>query len=60
MSMCPQADLPADRKERAAVLRRVKSGLVQVLVTTEMGSRGLDIPGVEVVVNFDVRIHPYN
>lgn len=40
--------------ERIASLARFKSGQVPVLVSTDVGSRGLDIPAVQVVLNFDV------
>ncbi len=45
------ASHPAERRERAAVLRGVRSGRTQVLVTTEMGARGIDLPRVALVVN---------
>jgi len=47
------ATYPTERKERAAVLRRVKSNHIKVLVCTEMGARGLDIPNVRLVVNLE-------
>jgi superfamily II DNA/RNA helicase len=45
------ATQPAERRERAAVLRGVRAGRTQVLVTTEMGARGMDLPAVALVVN---------
>jgi len=45
------ATLPKERKARAALLRKVKSGRVQFLLTTEMGARGLDLGEIAVVVN---------
>jgi len=44
---------PKDRKARAALLRQVKSGRVQVVLATEMGARGLDLTGVHTVVNLE-------
>jgi len=39
--------------ERLLSLARFRAGTVPVLVTTDVGSRGLDIPEVAMVVNFD-------
>jgi ATP-dependent RNA helicase DDX49/DBP8 len=40
--------------DRIAALARFKSGQLPILVSTDVGSRGLDIPSVEVVLNYDV------
>jgi ATP-dependent RNA helicase DDX49/DBP8 len=42
------------QKARIASLNRFKSGAIKLLVTTDVGSRGLDIPSVDVVINFDL------
>jgi len=39
---------------RDTVLRRFRTGLVATLVATDVGARGLDIPDVSHVINFDV------
>lgn len=39
---------------RLSALNNFKAGSSNILVTTEVGSRGLDIPSVDLVVNFDV------
>ncbi len=46
----------ADRSqsERTTALTRFKSGEVEVLVATNIASRGLDIEGVSHVINYDV------
>ncbi|KAL7416905.1 DEAD-domain-containing protein [Mrakia frigida] len=41
------------QKERLASLAAFRSGQVPVLVATDVGSRGLDIPEVAMVVNWD-------
>ena len=40
-------------RERATALRRMRDGRAQVLVATEHASRGLDLPRLSHVVNFD-------
>jgi ATP-dependent RNA helicase DDX49/DBP8 len=42
------------QKERINSLAKFKSGVVKVLVATDVASRGLDIPRVALVLNFDV------
>ena len=46
------------RGERLASLARFKNKAVQVLVCTDVASRGLDIPAVQLVVNYDVPLMP--
>lgn len=45
------AHYPKERKARAATLKNIKNGKIQVLLSTEMGARGLDLGGVGAVVN---------
>ena len=40
------------------ILRSFKRGAVTVLVATDVASRGLDIPAIKTVVNFDVAKRP--
>ena len=50
----------ADRPQQARVraLERFREGKVQVLVATDVMSRGIDVAGVDAVVNFDVPMDP--
>jgi len=50
------AAIHADRtqKERERALGRFKAGEVRVLVATDVASRGLDVEGLALVVNYDV------
>ncbi|KAJ0393480.1 hypothetical protein P43SY_000185 [Pythium insidiosum] len=42
------------QNRRLAALGKFKSGLSRVLVSTDVASRGLDIPEVDIVINFDL------
>lgn len=50
------ADRPQNARERA--LERFRGGRVQVLVATDVMSRGIDVQGIDAVVNFDVPLDP--
>lgn len=59
--MLKELEIPAvalhsqlSQMDRIKALGRFKSRYVQVLVATDVASRGLDIPWVEAVINFDV------
>ncbi len=43
-----------EQKDRFAVLERFRSGENRVLITTDVAARGIDIPSVEYVVNYDL------
>lgn len=42
------------QNDRIAALARFKSGQLPILISTDVGSRGLDIPTVQLVINYDV------
>ena len=50
----------ADRPQaaRARALEKFRDGKVQVLVATDVMSRGIDVSGIDAVVNFDVPMDP--
>ncbi len=50
----------ADRRQEARekALARFRDGRVQVLVATDVMSRGIDVSGIDAVVNFDVPMDP--
>ena len=50
------ADRP--QKARARALERFRSGAIRVLVATDVMSRGIDIQGIDAVINFDVPLDP--
>ena len=43
-----------DQKERFSILDRFRAGENTVLITTDVAARGIDIPSVEYVVNYDL------
>ena len=47
-----------EREERVDVMRRLLDGRVRIAVTTEMGARGLDIPGLTHVINLELPTDP--
>jgi ATP-dependent RNA helicase RhlE len=50
------ADRPQAAREKA--LEKFRAGKVQVLVATDVMSRGIDVSGIDAVVNFDVPMDP--
>ena len=51
-------DIP--QKDRFDILNRFKTGENKVLITTDVAARGIDIPGVHGVINYDLPDVPEN
>jgi len=47
-----------DQDRRAATMGRFRKGELLILVATDVSARGVDIPGVELVVNYDLPESP--
>lgn len=43
-----------DQYERSSVMKQFKDGTNKVLIATDISARGIDIPNVEMVVNYDL------
>jgi ATP-dependent RNA helicase RhlE len=43
-----------EQKERSTTLDRFKKGFVKLLIATDVSARGIDIPSVDFVVNYDL------
>ena len=43
-------------EEREAVMAKFRKCEVHVIITTNMLARGIDVPEVDIVINFDVPI----
>ena len=43
-----------DQKDRTAVLEQFRTGELNVLIATDVSARGIDIPDVQYVVNYDL------
>src|SRR5699024_12233847 len=42
------------QKDRERIIERLRTGLVQVLVATDVAARGMDVDRIGLVVNFDI------
>lgn len=49
-----------EQKQRFAILDRFRSGANNVLITTDVSARGIDIPNVDYVINYDLPDDPEN
>ncbi len=45
-------DLP--QSKRLAIMKSFKAGNVQILVATDVAARGIDVSGIEAVINYDI------
>ncbi len=48
------------QNERTKVLEDFKSGQLRLLIATDVSARGIDIPNVDIVVNYDIPEQPEN
>jgi len=49
-----------EQEDRLKVLESFKKGEVNMLIATDVSARGIDIPNVDFVVNYDLPEHPEN
>lgn len=50
----PANNIKIENLQQTAILEKLRTGEIWMVVCTEMLGRGLDIPGVNLVVNFDL------
>ncbi len=46
--------------QRDQVMKQFKTGEIKLLIATDVSARGIDIPNVDIVVNYDLPEHPEN
>ncbi|MBI5279719.1 MAG: DEAD/DEAH box helicase [Burkholderiales bacterium] len=46
------------QSQRTSVLQDLREGAVSVVVTTDLAARGIDVPGLDMVVNYDLPRSP--
>jgi len=58
----PAAEIHSDRSmgQRKDALEGFKSGKYRILVATDIASRGIDVTGIELVINYDLPDDPEN
>ena len=49
-----------DQKERFSILERFRQGKNKILITTDVACRGIDIPDMDYVINYDIPDNPEN
>lgn len=49
-----------EQQDRLQVMRSFRDGLVKILIATDVSARGIDIPNVDYVVNYDIPEPPEN
>jgi ATP-dependent RNA helicase RhlE len=49
-----------EQADRTAVLEQFRNGDIRVLIATDVSARGIDIPGVNYVINYDLPEQPEN
>ncbi|MCP4437978.1 MAG: DEAD/DEAH box helicase [Aureispira sp.] len=49
-----------EQKDRSQVLRKFREGEVNMLIATDVTARGIDIPDIEIVINYDLPDIPEN
>ena len=49
-----------EQRDRLQVMNEFKNGEVKILITTDVNARGIDIPNVDYVINYDLPDEPEN
>jgi len=43
-----------EQEDRLQIMKQFKEGAISILITTDVNARGIDIPDVDIVVNYDL------
>ncbi|WP_417318829.1 DEAD/DEAH box helicase [Emcibacter sp.] len=59
---CTVASIHGDKHQsmREKILRRFRNGSLRYLVATDVAARGIDVPGIDMVINYDLPMEPEN
>ncbi|MFH0926577.1 MAG: DEAD/DEAH box helicase [bacterium] len=49
-----------DQDERSVVMKNFKTGVCNILIATDVSARGIDIPNIDYVINYDLPAKPEN
>ena len=47
-----------NQRQRQRTLNAFRSGKVDILIATDVAARGIDVPGIDRVINFDLPLEP--
>lgn len=58
--ICESIHSDREQADRLAIMNRFKKGEIKVLIATDISARGIDIPNVDYVINYDLPEQPEN
>lgn len=58
--ICESIHSDREQADRLSIMNRFKKGEIKVLIATDISARGIDIPNVDYVINYDLPEQPEN